>query len=81
MSRAKIIVMAALVVLVIVIVLQNTQAVETKLLFVTISMPRAVLLLVTLLAGFALGLVASERLRKLPRRRKGKPDASTERQD
>jgi uncharacterized integral membrane protein len=57
--RIRIIISIAVAILVIVIVLQNTQAVETKLLFVTITMPRAVLLLVTLLVGFALGLITA----------------------
>jgi hypothetical protein len=44
---------------VIIVVLQNTQSVETRILLVTLSMPRAVLLFVTLLLGFVLGLVAA----------------------
>ena len=75
MSRAKIIAIAAVTVLVIIIVLQNTQAVETKLLFVTVSMPRAVLLFVTLLAGFALGLVAAGWLGKLSGKKPPSSDA------
>jgi len=42
-----------------IIVLQNTQAVETRLLLVTITMPRAILLFVTLVIGFVLGMVAA----------------------
>ena len=41
--------------LVLVIILQNTRAVETRLLFMTISMPMALLLIITFVAGFASG--------------------------
>ena len=58
-SRARIIIAVVVAILVIIVVLQNTQTVETKLLLVTITMPRAVLLFVTLLVGFALGLITA----------------------
>ena len=45
-----------LAILTIVIVLQNTAAVETKLLFATVTMPRALLLLLTFLTGMAVGM-------------------------
>lgn len=54
-SRVKWITWMVLAVLGILIVLQNTQAVETRLLFITIVMPRAALLALTLLIGFLLG--------------------------
>ena len=57
--RIRIVIAIVVAVLVIIVVLQNTQTVETKLLFVTITMPRAVLLVVTLLVGFALGLITA----------------------
>jgi uncharacterized integral membrane protein len=50
--------------LLLVIILQNTAAVETKVLFVTLTMPRAVLLLGTTLVGFILGVLMSFRLAK-----------------
>lgn len=53
-----------LAVLVIVVVLQNTETVQTRLLFFTISMPRAALLFVTLLAGFVIGLASASRLER-----------------
>ena len=43
----------------IVIVLQNTESVETKLLFITVTMPRAVLLFTTTMVGFALGVLVA----------------------
>lgn len=43
--------------LVLIIVLQNTEAVNTKLLFVTVAMPRAALLFGTMIVGFVLGMI------------------------
>jgi uncharacterized integral membrane protein len=66
MKKIKLIVAALLAVLFVVVILQNTQEVETKLLFATISMPRAVLLLTTLVVGFVIGLLTAGRLSKRP---------------
>ena len=41
--------------MVLIIILQNTDPVETKVLWVEITMPRALLLLVTFAVGFGLG--------------------------
>jgi len=68
MKRAKIIVAAILAVLLIIIVVQNRQPVATKLLFATITMPRAMLLLVSTLIGFALGLIAASYIARRRRR-------------
>ncbi len=38
-----------------VIFLQNTETVDTRILFFTVSMPRAALLIISLLTGFAAG--------------------------
>ena len=59
MKRLRLIVTLVLAVLVVIVVLQNTDAVETRLLFATVTMPRAVLLLTTALIGFALGILTS----------------------
>ena len=56
--RAKVIVWIVLAVLGLLIILQNTQSVETRLLFITIEMPRAALLALTLLIGFLLGALS-----------------------
>ena len=61
MGRTRIIGIAILSVLVGILVLQNTATVETRLLFFTVSAPRAVLLTATLLIGFALGILVSLR--------------------
>ncbi|PXA02824.1 hypothetical protein DDZ13_15165 [Coraliomargarita sinensis] len=52
MQKLKLIVLLVLVVLAIVLVLQNTEAVDTRLFFITVTMPRAVLLTLTLLTGY-----------------------------
>jgi len=59
MERFKLVSIAVLVGLGIIIILQNRQPVETKILFMAITMPRAVLLMVTTLIGFALGVLVS----------------------
>lgn len=59
MGRIKMIATAILALLGTIIILQNTQPMETKLLFMTITMPRAILLMGTTLIGFALGVLVS----------------------
>ena len=59
MVKAKLIAALCLAVLVIIVVLQNTQTVDTKFLFVTVSMPRAALLSITMLIGIATGILLS----------------------
>jgi len=59
MKRAHLILVAIVAVLVIIIVLQNTAEVKTRILFVSVSMPHAVLLFVTLVVGYALGLLSA----------------------
>lgn len=59
MKQAKIIAVLILAIVCLIIVLQNTATVETKILFISITMPRAVLLLVTTAIGFALGVLVS----------------------
>ena len=59
MHRYKMITIAILALLGIIIILQNTDPVVTKLLFFSITMPRAILLMGTMLIGFALGVLVS----------------------
>ena len=72
MNRFKMISIAILTILGVIIILQNTEPVETKLLFLSIVMPRAILLMGTTLIGFALGILVSfffqrkEQPKKLP---------------
>ena len=71
MARIKLVAILVLAVLAVIVVLQNTQAVETRLLFATVTMPRAVLLLVAAVIGFALGVLSSLAVLK---RQAPKPD-------
>ncbi len=64
MSKIKLIVLLGLAVTAIVLVLQNTQTVATRLLFVTVAMPLAALLSLTLLIGFAGGILLALRVGK-----------------
>ena len=72
MKRFKMISIAVLTLLGIIIILQNTAQVETKILFFSITMPRAILLMATTLIGFALGILVAlffprkEQPQKLP---------------
>ncbi len=55
----------------VIVVFQNTQAVETKLLFLTITLPNAALLFGTLASGFVIGIltagyIVSAAKRRLP---------------
>ena len=72
MERFKLVSIAVLVGLGIIIILQNTQPVETKILFMTITMPRAILLMVTTLIGFALGVLVSFFFRRKDRKEHSK---------
>ena len=65
MKRIKFIGIGVLVLLIVVVVLQNTEKVDTKLLFFTISMPRALLLAATAAIGFLIGIFSSFRIRKV----------------
>lgn len=71
MPRVKLVTILVLAVVAVVVVLQNTQAVETRILFATVTMPRAVLLLVAVVFGFSLGVVVSLAVVK---KKAGKPD-------
>lgn len=64
MTRTKLVITGILALLVLIVILQNTAAVETRVLFVTITMPRAVLLIGTTLVGFLLGMLVAFRLAK-----------------
>ncbi|MCA9120459.1 MAG: LapA family protein [Planctomycetaceae bacterium] len=59
MNKVKLVAIAVTSLLVLIVVLQNTQAVETNLLFLTVTMPNAALLFGTLIIGFALGVLTA----------------------
>ena len=57
----------AIAILSVIVVLQNTGTVKTKILFIDIDMPHAVLLFTTLVAGFVTGVLV--RFRVVARKR------------
>lgn len=61
MSRPKLIASAVLALLLLIVILQNTEAVETRILFLSFSLPRAILLFGTTLLGFVLGVIVAFR--------------------
>jgi uncharacterized integral membrane protein len=71
MNKLKVVTIAGIALIVVIVVLQNTQVVETKLLFLTVTLPNAALLFGTLIVGFAIGVltaghIVSNAKRRLP---------------
>ena len=64
LTKAKLIGAAIGVILLVILTFQNLQQVETRILFMTITMPRAVLIAATALIGFALGVLLGQSLRR-----------------
>jgi uncharacterized integral membrane protein len=65
MKKAKLITIVAVSVLALVIVLQNTEVTRTRILFWSMQMSQALLLILTLVLGFVIGvLIAGYSLRK-----------------
>ena len=58
-TQMKVVAVAVLALVAVVLLYQNREPVQTKLLFATIEMPRAIMLLVTLAIGFAAGLITA----------------------
>ena len=71
MNKLKVVAIAVISLLVLVVVLQNTQAVETNLLFLTVTMPRAALLFGTLIIGFAIGVLTAGHIVSVAKRAVG----------
>jgi putative membrane protein len=61
MKRAKLIGILTAIVLGLIVILQNTQPVETRILFIKITMPNAILLGLALLVGVAIGILMALR--------------------
>lgn len=59
MKRAKIIGILILALFILIVVLQNTERIQTHILLFTFTMPRAVLLFLTALIGFIIGVLSS----------------------
>ena len=59
MKQFILIALTILTIFVLALIVQNTETVDTKLLFMTLSMPRGVLLLITSGVGYAAGLITA----------------------
>jgi putative membrane protein len=59
MNKFKFVAIGVIAMFAVIVVLQNTQDVETKLLFVTLTLPNAALLFATLIIGFAIGVLTA----------------------
>ena len=57
MKRLKLLITLVLTLFVLTVVIQNVDSVETRVLFWTLAMPRALLLFLSVLTGFVLGLL------------------------
>lgn len=68
LNKLKVIGIAALTLLVLIVVLQNTQVVETNVLFLTLTMPNAALLFGTLIIGFAIGILTAGHIVSIAKR-------------
>ena len=71
MNKLKLAAIAVISLVAVIVVFQNTQAVETQLLFLTLTLPNAALLFGTLIIGFAIGVltaghIVSRAKRRLP---------------
>ncbi len=71
-NKLKFVAIAVVALAVLVMVLQNTQTVETKLLFLTVTMPNAALLFGTLVIGFAIGVLTAWHI--VSGAKRGRPD-------
>lgn len=63
MKKVKIVALVCIVVMALVVFFQNTDSVETKFLFASITMPRVLLLILTFIGGAVTGLIAATYLR------------------
>jgi uncharacterized integral membrane protein len=69
MNALKVVTITAIALVAVIVVLQNTQAVETKLLFLTVTLPNAALLFGTLIVGFAIGVLTAGHIVSIAKRR------------
>ena len=58
-SKFKLVTLLILAIVALIVVIQNMQMVSARLLFVTISMPQAIMLVLMLLVGFVGGVFAA----------------------
>jgi uncharacterized integral membrane protein len=68
MNKLKFVAIAVIALFAVIVVLQNKQAVETKLLFLTVTLPNAALLFGTLIIGFAIGVLTAGHIVSIAKR-------------
>ena len=73
MKKVKLVALLILIALLITVLVQNAWQAEVRLLFWRPKLPATVMILVTLLVGFALGLTASALWRRRAEAPKGQP--------
>lgn len=61
MQKIKVVLAIILAILMLIVVLQNTEQIQTNILFISIKMPLAALLFVTAMIGFLIGLLVASR--------------------
>jgi len=76
MKKAKLIAIIFISILAFIIFLQNTESVETNILFTKVVMPRALLLISTFLVGFVAGLITTSMLLRKSGKKKTVPQES-----
>ena len=64
MNRLKLWVTVSLVTLSVIVILQNVESVQAKLLFFSVTMPKAAMFFFAWLVGFMIGVLISLRLKK-----------------
>jgi uncharacterized integral membrane protein len=72
MKKVKIVLIIIILLIALVVSLQNTQAVETKFLLATVTMPRVLLLLLTFSLGLVAGLISASIILRKPAKSKEK---------
>jgi uncharacterized integral membrane protein len=70
MKKVKLIAIVVISILAFIIFLQNTESVETKILFMKVAMPRAILLISTFLVGFVAGTITTSMLLRKSEKKK-----------
>ena len=72
MKKVKIALIIIILLIALVVSLQNTEAVETKFLLATVTMPRVLLLLLTFTLGLVAGLITASIILRKPAKSKEK---------
>lgn len=75
MNTLKLVLLIVLVAALGLVIIQNQTAVETRFLWITVSMPAVLLLFLTASSGFVLGILASFFIKKKPHDTKGFPSS------